>query len=230
MWKGLEQKPDPSAASDILAALARLSYQARMVLSENAVLERRLARSLVEIKGRSFLTDEEFARVVPELQAAGYLKHAVDPGDKLLLLDMAGLRAALGDRGLKTSGRKEELAYRLAASTSEEDMARLIRTQVPDDLALVGLDVHGAARDALAYERAKLWLLTHTLSFMGYTQRDMRSLSGTEYRIKILGADAECPVCRKWADKSLDPKTASRSQLPPYHPGCRCDTLADIRR
>lgn len=228
MWKGLEQKPDPAVCAEVLGPLGRLSHEARMVLTENAVLERRIARPLSEIKGRSFLTDTEFSLAIPELQAAGYLKYPADAADKLLLLDMKALRSALEARALKKGGRKEDLAERLAGSASEDEMTKLLPLDAPDDLALVGLDVQGAMRDGLAYERTKLWLLTHTLSFMAYTERDLRSMSGMSYKIKILDTADECPVCRKRAGTLLDPKTASRTDLPPYHPGCRCGTVADV--
>ena len=229
MWKGLEQQPDPTVCAGVLEALGRLSHEARLVLTENAVIERRIARSLSEIKARSFLTEAEFSLATPELQAAGCLKYPAEAADKLLLLDVGALRSALEARGLKKGGRKEELVERLAGSASEHEIATLLPPNAPDDLALLGLAVQGPVRDGLSYERGKLWLLTHTLSFMRYTDRDMRSMSGMSYKIKILDTADECPVCRKWAGESLDPKTVSRKELPPYHPGCRCDTIADVR-
>lgn len=229
MWKDLEKGPDAAAASELLGTIGRLSFEARMVVTENAVLERRVARSLAEIRERSFLTEEEFARAVPELREACLLKHPTDAADRLLLLDTAALRSALAARDLKRSGRKEELAERLAKSMSEQEIAGLTPAP-PNDLALVGQEPQGATREALAYERSKLWLLTHTLSFMGYSERDFEGLRGAGYKIRmrILEADDECPVCRKWAGRSFDPRRVNRSDLPPYHPGCRCDTVADL--
>jgi hypothetical protein len=229
MWKGLEKRPDAAAASEVLGPLGGLSFEARMVVTENAALERRVARSLAEIRQRSFLNEEEFARAVPELRKARLLKHPADAADRLLLLDTAAMRSALADRDLKRSGRKEELAERLAANMSEEEIAGLTPA-APDDLALVGQEVQGATREALAYERAKLWLITHTLSFMGYSERDVEGLrrAGHKIRIQILEAGDECPICRRWAGRSFDPRRVNRSDLPPYHPGCRCDTVADL--
>lgn len=230
MWKGLERRPDyPTAGSELVGSLGRLPVEARTVLTENAVLERRVARSLTEIRERSFLGEEEFARAVPVLRDAGFLRHPADTSDRLLLLDAAALRSALAARDLKKSGRKEELAERLAASMSEQEITGLT-PDAPSDLALVGLHAHGATREALAYERAKLWLLTHTLSFMGYSERGFRDLKEAGYKIRVrtLEADDECLVCREWAGKSFDPHRLNRSDLPPYHPGCRCNPVSDI--
>jgi len=229
MWNGLQRRPDAAAASEVLDTVGGLSFEARMVITENAVLERRVARSLAEIRERSFLTQEEFARAAPELKEARLLKHPAGAEERLLLLDTAALRSALAARDLRRSGRKEELAERLAASMSKQEVAGLTPT-APDDLALVGQELQGATREALAHERAKLWLLTHTLSFIGYSERDIEGLRGAGYniRIKILEADDECPVCRRWAGRPFDPRRVNRSDLPPYHPGCRCATVADL--
>lgn len=102
-----------------------------------------------------------------------------------------------------------------------------IRKAIPADRLSPSFKLRVTASEAVAaaveWERSKIELLCHTLSFEMTADRDIRGSQSSGLRLAVILGDSECDVCRQHNGKR---KTlASRDTLPPYHIGCRCTIL-----
>ena len=78
----------------------------------------------------------------------------------------------------------------------------------------------------MAYRRAFIRLWAHTMTMLGFKQREARDADGMRDIMNgysIIGGDG-CLFCRTKSGTRIRLQDAKPEALPPFHPGCSCAT------
>jgi SPP1 gp7 family putative phage head morphogenesis protein len=222
MWdredsKGEETLPTNSTRSSysqpLLARLSTSSIEAQHLLWQ--------------FGGSSIASSDEVARkgtptAVKELSELGLLVPLTDPDEILAFLPLYRLREIQKRHGLRGGRSRADVATLLSGKLDQQ----AIREEVKD-VALVRIG-SPQLRDLMPSqtEWAKLMVLAHTLSFEILRETHWESYrSGEVKRVEVIGTGdrTDCQECEKQNGKKI--RLTAITDLPPFHPGCRCSTV-----
>lgn len=224
MWNGLEyQKPTMSKKGlDYLDHFARLSLSARKLLVTSGFFKATKQQTipLYDLKRKSDLIPEEFGYALDELKG-NFLKQEIGIRDRLLLLRIKDLKPILEELGLKKSGRKNELAERLANNASEGELEKYLTPEAKAELIVSKRWLPSSDNEAVSYQVRKIKLIGHTLMSTRSTQQSIDNCLGIEASQLEIMITGNCPICLSKGGK-VELSENNLSELPPFHPGCRC--------
>lgn len=235
MWGSVKNAPPtfPEETVKALNTFAKLSEEARRVLIGNYAITTSEPRTypIEEIGRRVNMLESEAKEVILELKEEGLAQYPLDVSQKILLLRADELKELCKEYELPKSGKKAELAARLAESVSEEELISVLPAHAQRETAKMGFSLGLRARNAVEWEISKIKLLSHTISFTVKGMQNIKNIQNTGIKeVKILGVQEDpCPVCNQWNEKVIELKDENIDSFPPYHPGCRCMIIPEIR-
>jgi len=230
MWASVESRPleEIPEAIRTLEIFSHLSLNARrLLIGNNAVNKANQITMAVEDMGRKVgMMRNKTLKVIEELKELNLAKYPLEIIEKLPILKVNDLKEICEEYNLQKTGKKMEIIERLSQNIAEKELRSLLPSEAQRDAARIGFSLSLRAKNYVNWNIAKIKLLTHTLSFLSYKLENVKRYKqeGIQ-KVKILGLDNDpCPICAPKHKKIVSIDDLDR--LPPFHPGCRCITIA----
>lgn len=231
MWSSVQSRPleEIPEAIRALDTFAHLSLDARRLLvGNNAVNKANQVTMAVEDMGRKVgMMKNKTLKVIEELKEFNLAKYPLEIIEKFSILKVDDLKEICEEYRLPKTGKKVEILERVGQNIPEKELRSLLPSEAQRDTARIGFYLPLRAKNYVNWNIAKIKLLSHTLSFLSYKLENVKRYkqSGISEKVRILGVDGDpCPICAPQDNKIVD--IDDINSLPPFHPGCRCTTIA----
>ena len=230
MWSSVQSRPleEIPEAIRTLDTFAHLSLDTRRLLvGNNAVNKANQVTMAVEDMGRKVgMMKNKTLKVIEELKEFNLAKYPLEIIEKLPILKVNDLKEICEEYRLLKTGKKMEIIERVSQNIPEKELRSLLPSEAQRDTARIGFSLSLRAKNYVNWNIEKIRLLSHNLEFSSYKAGNIeRYKQAGIQKVKILGIENDpCPICAPKDKKIVD--IDDFNNQPPFHPGCRCTTIA----
>ncbi len=174
----------------------------------------------------------ETLKVIDELKEFHLAKYPLEISENLPILKVDDLKEICEEYSLPKTGKKVEIIERISQNILEEELRSLLPSEAQRDAARIGFSLSLRVKNYVDWNIEKIKLLTHNLELSSYKLGSIEGYlrSGIVKKVEILDTD-DCPICALHRGKIVnitDLVNIDLDSLPPFHPGCRCTTVASF--